>query len=206
MEKWKDIEGLEGCYQISNCGRVKSLERYAENGRKVNERILKTRINKQGYEYVCVQKNKKRIAIKVHREVAKAFISNPNDYVEVNHKDENKLNNHVNNLEWCDRKYNANYGTAIKRASLTRSLNHILLIEQFDMEGSFIKTWKGPREVEVETNNKMRATNIIACCRGKYKTSYGFIWKYKDDKQIRGENHDRAKRAADRRTRREGNC
>lgn len=185
MEIWKDIEGLEGCYQISNFGRVKSLERVAENGRKVHERILKTRVNKKGYEYVCVQKNKKRIAIKIHREVSKAFLPNPYNYLEVNHKDENKLNNHVNNLEWCDRKYNANYGTAVKRAVKLRIANHVLLIDQYDCEGNYIKTWKCPHEVEVESNGKMRATNIISCCRGKYKTSYGFIWKYKDKDRIR---------------------
>jgi hypothetical protein len=178
MEVWKDIIGVEGCYQISNLGRVKSLERYTENGRHVLERILKTRVNKQGYEYVSIQKNNKRVSIKIHRTVAQAFILNPSNFLEVNHKDENKLNNCVDNLEWCDRRYNANYGTAMARAAKTRADNHILEINQYTLDGKFIKRWRSPIDIERASNKKMRATNIIACCRGKYKTSYGYIWKY----------------------------
>lgn len=180
MEVWKNIAGANESYQISNLGRVKSVQRVATNGRPVNERILKTRINKRGYEYVCIQIAEKRKTIKIHREVAKAFIGNPHCYKEVNHKDENKLNNRVDNLEWCDRKYNANYGTAIVRAAKARSENHVLAINQYDTNGNFIKSWRSPIQVERENGKKMRATNIISCCRGKYKTSYGYVWKYAD--------------------------
>jgi hypothetical protein len=178
MEIWKNIEGTNGAYQVSNYGRVKSVHRVTANGRSVNERILRTSVNKRGYEYVCIQTTEKRKAIKVHREVAKAFIKNPCCCKEVNHKDENKLNNFADNLEWCDRKYNANYGTAIERSSKARTKNHVLEINQFDTNGEFIKKWKSPIYIERESAKKMRATNIIACCRGKYHTSYGYVWKY----------------------------
>lgn len=177
-EEWKDIPIANGAYQISNLGRVKSVQRVARNGRTINERILKTRINKRGYEYVCIQADGKRTAIKIHREVAKAFIQNPFCYKEVNHKDENKVNNRAENLEWCDRTYNARYGTAIKRAADKRRENHVKRINQYDINGKFLRSWKSPVYVERESGKKMRATNIIACCKGKYHTSYGYVWKY----------------------------
>lgn len=178
MEIWKDIAGVEGCYQISTLGRVKSLERYTENGRLVRERILKTRVNKRGYEYVCIQKNNKRVAIKIHRTVAQTFILNPDNLPEINHKDENKLNNCADNLEWCTREYNARYGTAIIRSAQTRSKNHTLKINQYTLNGVYVKTWKSPIEIERVNDKKMKSTNIIACCRGKYKSSYGYKWRY----------------------------
>lgn len=177
-EVWKDIALSGGAYQISNYGRVKSVERVTENGRAVRERILKTRFNKRGYEYVNIQVQKRRKAIKIHREVAKAFLDNPNNYIEVNHKDENKRNNSVENLEWCNRAYNANYGTASKRAAASRLKKHVLQIDQFALDGTFVKRWTTPNSIEVEHKKAMRATNIIACCRGRYKTSYGYVWKY----------------------------
>lgn len=178
MEVWKDIKGFEGCYQISNLGRVKSLERVTVNGRIVHERILKSRVNKQGYEYICLQFNGSRKAVKIHREVAKAFIPNECDYPEVNHKDENKLNNSAPNLEWCSRIYNANYGTAKERAVTTRLQRHKLKIDQFSLDGEYIKTWDAPYLIEKATQGKMKATNIIACCKGRYKTSYDYVWRY----------------------------
>ena len=114
MEIWKNIVGYEGKYQISNLGRVKSLkDRYG-----YRERILKPSTNKRGYKKVVLVKvGEKRKTFLVHRLVAEAFIPNPNNYSEVNHKDENPSNNNVDNLEWCTRKYNINYGTAIERAT-----------------------------------------------------------------------------------------
>lgn len=183
-EEWKDIAISDGEYQISNFGRVKSVERTTGNGRAVHERILKTRFNKKGYEYVCIQKNKKRKAIKIHREVAKAFLENPNNCEQVNHKDEDKTNNTVWNLEWCDHKYNLSYGTGRNRAAASRSSNHVMEIDQFTVDGIFLKRWRSPAAVERETGKAMRATNIIACCRGKYKKSYGFVWKYANKTRI----------------------
>lgn len=105
-EIWKDIEGYEGLYQVSNFGEVKSLERTKTNGKgivKIEEKILTQNITNWGYYRVALYKNGTRKYHRVHRLVAKAFIDNPNNKEQVNHIDGNKLNNHVSNLEWCTR-------------------------------------------------------------------------------------------------------
>ena len=115
MEIWKDIEGFEGFYQISNLGRVKSLPRLVpfKQGmfRMTRERILKNRVGSNGYGFVYLCKPKAKRQVLVHRLVAQAFIPNPLGLAIVNHKDENPLNCRVENLEWCTYKYNSNYGT-----------------------------------------------------------------------------------------------
>lgn len=121
-EIWKDIAGYEGLYQVSNLGRVKSLDRtvqYFRNG-KLETKIFKSKIMKQnytsaGYLMIYLRKDGKDKYNAVHRLVAQAFIPNPNNLPCVNHKDEVKDNNSVNNLEWCTHIYNCNYGTAIER-------------------------------------------------------------------------------------------
>ena len=119
-EIWKDIEGFEGKYQVSNMSNVKSLERTVWNGRgyykTVPERILKARKASNGYLQVQLCKDGKVKGYLVHRLVASAFCENPEGYTEVNHLDENKTNNNADNLEWCSRSYNANYGTRNQRA------------------------------------------------------------------------------------------
>ena len=97
-EEWRDIEGYEGLYQVSNLGRVKSLN---YRGCKGNISILKPRLTKKGYETINLCKDGKVKNVRIHRLVAQSFISNPNNLPVVNHKDENKLNNNVDNLEWC---------------------------------------------------------------------------------------------------------
>lgn len=123
IEEWRDIEGYEGLYQISNLGRVKSLSRIAIDRRGiphyVNERILKQAFDKNGYCLVGLHINGKIKSGKVHRLVASAFIDNPHNLPDVNHKDENKSNNNVDNLEWCTPKYNINYGTCLDRIAKT---------------------------------------------------------------------------------------
>lgn len=106
-EIWKDVKGYEGKYQISNLGRVKSLN-YA---RRKQVRILRPGIQKKtGYISVSLLKEGKQKTKTIHRLVAEAFIPNPKNLKQINHKDENKQNNCVNNLEWCSAKYNSNYG------------------------------------------------------------------------------------------------
>ena len=114
-EEWRDILNYEGLYQISNLGRVKSLPKKSGN-RMLEESIIAQSISR-GYATVTLHRDKVLKSYLVHRLVAYAFIDNPNEYTQVNHKDENKLNNNVENLEWCDAKYNVNYGTRNLRAS-----------------------------------------------------------------------------------------
>lgn len=129
-ELWKDIEGYEGYYQVSSLGRVKSLDRIDATGRKLKGRILKPTLTipskkyKDGYFTVALSIGGKIKRHKVHRLVAKAFIPNPNNFPEVNHKDENKINNNINNLEWCNKIYNCNYGTRNERANKTKEQKH----------------------------------------------------------------------------------
>lgn len=113
---WKDIQGYEGLYQVSNLGEVRSLN-YKKTG---NIQNLKQTSNKDGYLKVMLHKNGKIKTYQVHRLVTLAFIENPNKYPCINHKDEDKTNNCVWNLEWCNYKYNNCYGTRIKRFSESR--------------------------------------------------------------------------------------
>ena len=118
-EIWKDIEGYEGIYQISNLGRVKSLARQYKN-RKCNECIKSPSLAGKGYYRIALCKNGNIKCFYVHQLVANTFIPNPNNFKIVNHKDENKLNNNVNNLEWCDNKYNINYNNGNVKRLLSR--------------------------------------------------------------------------------------
>lgn len=106
LEKWKDIKGYEGLYQVSNFGNVKSLNYKRTN----KEALLKLQTNTDGYKIINLRKDGKNKLYLVHRLVAMTFIPNPNNYPIVNHKDENKENNSVDNLEWCTHIYNLNYG------------------------------------------------------------------------------------------------
>ena len=165
-EVWRDIEGYEGKYQVSNKGRVKSLN-YHRSGKEV---ILKQCKSKDGYLKVCLFKNGKETTFSVHRIVALAFINNYNNCPEINHKDEDKTNNCVENLEWCDRKYNVNYGSAIEKMVQTRKLRKkILCIETNQIFNSCRDAGKS---VNVDHGN------ISKCANGIYETSAGYHWKY----------------------------
>lgn len=180
MEIWKDIKNYEGYYQVSNMGRVKSLKRtWYSPGKKGlnkkcsnNEKILKPGKNQGGYWIVNLSKKNKYKSRPIHRLVAETFIENENEYPCINHKDENKENNNVNNLEWCTYSYNNNYGNHNKKLSETKCL----LIDQYDLGGNFIKTWLGMREPEKQLGIKNQC--ICYCCKGKTKTAGGYIWKY----------------------------
>lgn len=131
MEKWRDIEGYEGLYQVSDKGRVKSLPKMVSYpiGNKEftkvprGELIMSLSTTSRGYKQVGLHKDGKSKRVGVHRLVAKAFIPNPDDLPQVNHKDENPSNNDASNLEWCSAKYNANYGTARERIKATKAKN-----------------------------------------------------------------------------------
>lgn len=170
-EEWRDIKGYEGLYQVSNTGKVRSL---------ITNKILKQQLYKCGYLYVGLWKNRKLKYCRVHRLVAEAFLDNPNNLPDVNHKSENKTQNNVDNLEWCDQKYNVNFGTATERRRKTNT-NHpsySKVVLQYDLNGNFIKEW--PSTMEIERQLGYTNTNISACCLGKYKQRYGFKWQYKN--------------------------
>ena len=123
-EIWIDIKGYEGLYQVSNLGRVKSLSKYAGNSLR-KEKILKNYKDKDGYVKVILCKNNKTRFLSIHRLIAEAFIPNPDNLPQINHKDECKSNNSIDNLEWCSCKYNINYGNRTKKAIITRKHNKL---------------------------------------------------------------------------------
>lgn len=166
-ELWCPIKGYEGFYGVSDQGRVRSLK----FGK---ERILKPARDDCGYLVVNLYKNRERKMYYVHRLVSQAFIPNTNNLPEVNHKDENKENNSVQNLEWCTDKYNTNYGTRNQRVS--EKLSKPVL--QYEKSGAFVKEWKSM--IDVQRNLNYSQGHISKCCTGKLKSAYGFIWKYKD--------------------------
>lgn len=119
QKEWKDIIGYEGLYQISNYGDVKSLGRITVQKHKLDEIILKKSQDKDGYNIVTLYKNGKKKTHKVHRLVANAFLQKKEGLNSVNHKNEIKDDNRVSNLEWCDDKYNVNYGSRTEKAKKT---------------------------------------------------------------------------------------
>ena len=159
MEIWKDIEGYEG-YQISNMGNVKSLK----FGKEKILKLIKDKSN--GYLRVGLYKEGKLKNHYVHRLVAEAFIENHNNFREINHRDEDKANNCVSNLEWCDRKYNINYGTRTEKTS-----KRVLCLETN-------KIYPSLKEVQRQTG--FAKSNISNACNGKLKQTYGFHWSFLD--------------------------
>ena len=181
-EIWKDIKGYEGVYQVSNLGNVKSVERFVKHscgGNKVvKEKILKTG-KRAGYYSVLLSKEGVHKNFCVHRLVAEAFLDNPNNLPCVNHKDENKTNNYVDNLEWCTSEYNQSYGTKGKRVSIKMTNGKLSKpILQYDLDGNFIKEWISGMEIQRQLG--FSRGNISNCCLGRYKQSNGYKWKYKE--------------------------
>ena len=174
-EIWKDIEGYEGLYQVSNLGRVRSVDRYDGLNHFLKGKIKKQTKDKTGYFTTHLWKDGKNKCCKVHRLVAQAFLDNPNNLLQVNHKDEDKTNNRVNNLEWCDAVHNQNWGTINERRS--KSLSTSIL--QFDLEGNFIKRWDGMKTAASELC--ILYQNISKCCRGVRKQFKGYKWGYAEE-------------------------
>ena len=178
MEKeiWKDIEGYEGLYKVSNMGNVKSLK-YGK------ERILKAQDDGHGYLKVFLWKDGKKKNCRVNRLVAIAFLENPDNLPEVNHKDENPKNNCADNLEFCDRVYNCNYGTRNQRvAEKLRGRKHtnnsklskpVIAINKIN---GLILEFSSTHEASRQTGTNQG--NIVSCCSGKLKTAGNYYWMY----------------------------
>lgn len=168
-EIWQDIEGYKGLYQVSNKGNVKSLK-YGK------ERILKPGIDRDGYYKIMLYNNSVRKTFRLNRLVAQAFIPNLDNKPQVNHLDENKLNNCVDNLSWTTAKENNNHGTRNERVDDS----HSKPILQYSKSGNFIREWKSASEVKRVLG--IDNSHINACCRNnpKHKSAYGFVWRYKE--------------------------
>ena len=185
-EVWKDIEGYEGLYQVSNMGRVRSLDRYKPQKNRYGDvtnhfykgQILTPKIDRYGYKTIKLSIKKHKAPTKtIHRLVASAFIQNPENKYTVNHKDGNKLNNRVNNLEWMTNAENIHHGYEtglIKKTQLNNKKSK--RVAQYDLNWNLIRVFPSTKEVE-------RSLGLCSSCISKvakYNTFYykGFYWRY----------------------------
>ena len=168
MEEWKDIQGYEGLYQISNMGRVKSLN-YRNTGK---EGIMKLDKVKGGYLQLYLYKDGKRKHYLVHRLVATAFCENPEGYNEVNHINEDKADCRADNLEWCSSSYNNSYNDKGKKIGKKLSKPVIGI----NKVSGLILEFPSSREAERQTG--IGNSNIIKCCKGKANSAGGYVWYY----------------------------
>lgn len=165
-ENWKDCKGYEGLYQVSDKGRIWSVKRQA---------YLKPVDNGKGYlRVMLITKNGKKKMELIHRLVCLAFLPNPENYPEVNHRDEDSKNNYLENLEWCSHKYNINYGTRNDRAAE----GHKKKIGQYNLQGELVKIWASGTDAEREGG--FNRAHISSCCHKKRDTHGGFIWGFID--------------------------
>lgn len=192
-EVWKDIKGYTGLYKVSNLGQVSRVIR-EKRGRGVHGftkgGLLKQECCRNGYVRVALYLNGKSKHFLVHRLVGIAFIDNPNNLPEINHKDEIKNNNTVENLEWCTGKYNSNYGTGKIRAVENRDIRKQVAntdyqaiaektrksVKQLDLDGTLIKIWKYQKQVTKQLG--IRQGSISNCCIGRCHTAGGYKWEY----------------------------
>ena len=184
IEIWKtavyDSEIYEGLYKVSNWGRILSLN-YNHTGK---PGLMNPGKDKDGYLVVCFSKNKEEKTCLVHRLIAEAFLPNPENLPQVNHKDEDKTNNFVflnedgtvnkekSNLEWKSPKDNCNHGTRNERIAKAKSKP----VLQLSLSGDLIKEWPSTMECG---RNGFNQGNVAACCRGERKTHKGFRFMYK---------------------------
>lgn len=195
-EVWKDIEGYEGSYQVSNLGRVKSIKG-SKRGRKSSHNgiLSQSYIGAMRYPAVLLYGNGKQRTKSVHRLVAQAFIPNPMHFPIVNHIDENPQNNHVDNLEWCTQEYNCNHGRANKKRSISNykhSPGYGKKVCALTESGELVGVYESAEDARNELGLKASRSNvepllrcvrryIYLCCEGRQKTSYGYQWCYECD-------------------------
>ncbi len=166
-EEWKDIVGYEGLYQVSNLGRVKSLN----YGRTRTAKVLVNKRIGHGYYGVNLYLSPGHpVTHSIHRLVALAYLPNPQGLPQVNHLDEDKSNNDVDNLEWCTSKRNVNYGTCLQRAAKSKQ-KPVAQIK----DGKIIRVWQSGVEAG---QHGFIPTKIAQCCQGKRNSHLGYEWRY----------------------------
>ena len=173
VEIWKPIDGYEGKYEVSNFGRVRSYAQDRSRGKiKTGNRTFK------GYlSFTLYDDDGRRRHIPVHRLVAKAFIPNPHDLPQVNHKDEDKTNNRVDNLEWCDNEYNCNYGTRNERPSKSNMCCPTTSRKVYSVDGyGNVEVFDSIGEAERKTGNSH--CNIVRALKGRRPKCGGRRWYY----------------------------
>lgn len=183
-EEWRPVVGFEGLYEVSNLGNVDACDKVVicKNGNKKHLRRKHMHLStSHGYYNVTLRKEGKNKTFWVHSLVAQAFIPNPANLSEVNHKDENGYNNRIDNLEWCTHKYNCNYGTRIDR--LVSKISY--KVNQYDLEGNFISSFPSAHAAARYLGRNGNGA-ISACCLGKNKTAYGYKWKYVKEEDNNG--------------------
>ena len=181
MEEWRDIKGYKGKYQISNMGRVKSLERtvwYNGGHYKKSEKILKANPDRYGYLYVVLCKDGKDKKCKIHRLVAQAFLPNTSNLPDVNHKDENKQNNYVENLEWCSKLYNNTYNGRAKKVGKKNSKP----VYSVSKESGLVTYWESSKEAGRILG--ISSSHICRCLKGNLKSTGGFYFFYADSEEV----------------------
>lgn len=164
QEIWKPIQNFEG-YYVSNLGRVQSHKSWGGT----SFRFLHPSKTKKGYFTVSLCKSGKRSQFLVHRLIAETFIPNPSNLPQINHKNENKEDNRVQNLEWCDNSYNMNYGTRAQR-QIDKVSKPVICVETQVI-------YKSATEAS-RLNPPIRQGNITLCCQGKNKSAGGYHWSY----------------------------
>lgn len=173
-EIWRDIEGFEGRYQISSLGRVKSLARHNVP----EEKIIAFQLSHKGYERIRIGigRNFKR-SMQVHRLVAIAFIPNPDNLPQVNHKDGNKRNNRVDNLEWCTNIENQRHAweNGLKR-SCYHSGKPNTPVSMIDPVTSNV-IWQYRSVADASRHTGIKRENILKVLRGEREKAGGYIWK-----------------------------
>lgn len=183
-DKWLPVVGYEEYYEVSNKGCIRSLKNKTirSNGRKLSRGgiLLKQATDKKGYKRVALRKDGKSKTFMVHRVVAETFLSNVNNLPMVNHKDENKANNNVENLEWCDNIYNINYGTFRERQK-NKMMVYAKPVIVYNSKGEFIKECPSVKEAARFTSCSV--SSVTNCCKNRkyYLSSKGYKFKYKED-------------------------
>lgn len=178
QENWLPIKGYEDLYEVSDQGNVRSIDRMIfQQGRfqRYKGSVISPFKNNGGYLCVRISKDNKKKSFTVHRLVAEAFIPNPNNLPQINHKNEDKTCNSVENLEWCDCRYNLMYGTLPEK----RKSRCCQTICMYDKHGRFVRSIRSARDAERELG--ISHSTILDCCKGKAYSAGGFIWRFKRD-------------------------